>query len=86
MLKVPEYLWNILPEKAAYLRGLFQYAGYETPVSVAKLSDGGKLDKVFEFMKSVSDIVENKEEVFGIFHKNPQKLVLLPGLKVKAPS
>ncbi len=34
-------------------------------------------------MKSISDIVENKEEIFGIFHKNPQKLALLQGLKVR---
>ena len=82
-MKVPQHLWNLLPERAAYLRNLSQYAGYETPDSVAKLSDDGELNKVFEFMKSISEIVENKEEVYGIFHKNPQKLTLLPGLLVK---
>lgn len=35
-------------------------------------------------MKAVSEIVEDKEEMFGIFHKNPDKLTLIPGLEVRS--
>lgn len=81
--QIPDHLWRILPAKATYLRNILQYAGYETLESILKLSEDGELESVFDFMKSISDIVENKEEIFGIFHKNPQKLALLPGLKVR---
>ena len=61
---------------------MLKYCGYETPEAVSKLAEDGELEKVFEFMKSISSIVEDKKDVFGIFYKDPQKLTLLPGLKV----
>ena len=35
-------------------------------------------------MKAVSEIVEDKEEMFGIFYRNPDKLMLIPGLEVSS--
>ena len=37
---------------------------------------------MFEFVKSMSDVIEDKKEMFGIFSSNPQKTMLIPGLKV----
>jgi hypothetical protein len=47
-----------------------------------KLRQKEELEKAFSFVKAVSEIVENKEEMFGIFYKNPDKLMLIPGHEV----
>ena len=81
-MTISEEMWNTLPPKASYIKNMLKYCGYETPEAVSKLAEDGELEKVFEFMKSISSIVEDKKEVFGIFHQDPQKLTMLPGLKV----
>ncbi len=79
---IPNEIWSIFPPKALYLKNILIYCGYDTPEAVLKLREHGELDQVFTFMKSISDIVEEKEALFGIFQKEPQRLCLLPGLKV----
>ena len=59
------------------MENILLYSGYETRTSLLKLRQRDKLGKVFAFIKSVSDLVEDKNEMFGIFSKNPEKLTLL---------
>ncbi len=47
-----------------------------------KLKDKEDIYRVFAFIKSVIDLVEDKNEMLGIFSKNPEKAALLPGLEV----
>ena len=53
------------------------------PSSPLKLSQDGELEKVFSFMKLMTELVEDKEAVFGIFHRNLERLALLPGLQAR---
>ena len=56
--------------------------GYETPESIAKLRCKEEQDNMFEFIKSMTEMIEDKDGMFGMFKGNPQKVMLLPGLKV----
>jgi hypothetical protein len=79
---VPEELWNIFPPRGQYIKHILKFSGYETIESVLKLRQKEELEKAFSFVKAVSEIVENKEEMLGIFYKNPDKLMLIPGHEV----
>ena len=75
--------WNIFPSRGNYVKNILQFSDYETACSVLKLRDKNELYKAFSFVKSVSDIIPDKEEMFGIFSTNPQKVMLIPGLEVQ---
>lgn len=64
------------------MKNILKFSGYETYESIIKLKDKEELAQVFEFVKSMSDVVPDKEEMFGVFSRNPQKTMLIPGLKV----
>ena len=36
---------------------------------------------MFTFVKSMSEVIEDKHAVFGVFSKRPDKVMLLPGLE-----
>ena len=59
-----------------------RFSGYETIDSIPKLRSKEEQGKMFEFVKSVSEIIENKDEMFWLFKANPQKVMMLPGLQV----
>ena len=47
-----------------------------------KLKEKEELDRVFEFVKSMADVVPDKSEMFGIFFKIPtKKLCFYQGLR-----
>jgi hypothetical protein len=72
-----------LQEDNTFLKHILKFSGYETIESVLKLRQKEDLEKAFSFVKAVSEIVENKEEMFGIFYKNPDELnMLIPGHEV----
>lgn len=79
---IPPELWNIFPPQGNYLKNILKYSGYETYESIIKLKEKEELEQVFEFVKSMCDVIPDKEEMFGIFSRNPQKTMLIPGLKV----
>lgn len=59
------------------------FSGYRTQDLTVKLNEREELDKAFTFVESISDIIPNKAEMFGIFSSNPEKVMLLPGLEVR---
>ena len=79
---IPEALWDTFPPKCHYLRNMMRLAGYETKESVMKLRTEDERTKMFHCVKSMIDIVENKEEMFGVFKGDPQKVMLIPGHEV----
>ena len=79
---VPETFWTMFPPSGNYIKNILKFSGYDTPESIIKLKDEAELEKAFDFVKSVSDIVPNTTEMFGIFSGNPESVVLIPGLKV----
>ena len=79
---VPEQLWDIIPPAGNYIKNIMKFSGYETIDSVATLKRKDELDKMFRFVRSMSEIVEDKSQIFGIFSKNPQRVMVIPGLEV----
>ncbi len=79
---LPEYLWNVFPATGSYLKNILKFCGYVTVNSVLKLKHQDELEKAFTFTKSMVDLIDNKEEVLGIFHRFPEKLMMMPGLEV----
>ena len=59
-----------------------KFSGFQTKSAIVKLKQKEELDSMFEFVRSMIDIIEDKTTMFGIFHKNPAKVMVLPGLKV----
>ena len=59
-----------------------KFSGFDTKSAIVKLKQRQELDSMFEFAVSMIDIIEDKTAMFGIFHKNPEKVRVLPGLKV----
>ena len=73
---IPEVLWDMFPPKCHFLRNIVRFAGYETKESAMKLRTEDERTKMFDFVKCMIDIVEDKDEMFGIFKRNPQKVML----------
>ena len=60
---IPETPWNMFPQKGHYLRNIMRFSGYETIDSIPKLRSKEERGKLFEFVKSVSEIIESKDKV-----------------------
>ena len=58
-----------------------ELCGYTRKESVVKLTEKDERDKMFTFVKSMSEVIEGKHAVFGVFSKCPDKNMLLPGLE-----
>ena len=80
---IPDEIWNMFPSKGTYLKNIIKFSGYETIDSVLKLKSKDEIEKMFSFVKTMADIVEEKDAMFGIFSKCPEKVMLLPGLEVR---
>ena len=78
---IPPHLWNILPPNAFYLRNIMEFAGYQTRESVIRLKHPEELQKMFNFVIELYDVIEDKKGCFGIFASKTEKLRVLPGLE-----
>ena len=57
------------------------FSGYETIDDIITLQNEEEKIKMFQFVTTMKDIIENQEEMFGSFSKMPEKVMVLPGLK-----
>lgn len=57
------------------------FCGYETVDAVIKLEKEEEQMKMFEFVVSMKDVIEDPHKIFGIFVNKPEKIMILPGLK-----
>ena len=80
--EIPQEIWNIIPPCGNYLKNIMQFCGYARKESIIKLKEKHEVDKMFAFVKSMSEVIEDKQAVFGVFSKCPDKVMLLPGLEV----
>ncbi len=80
--EIPQKVWNIILPCGNYLKEVMEFCGYTTKESIVKLKEKDKRDKIFAFVKSMSEVIEDKHDVFGVFSKCPDKVMLLPGLEV----
>ena len=55
--------------------------GYESVDAIATLQNEEERKKMFEFVVSLKDCVEDMNSTFGIFAKKPEIVNILPGLK-----
>ena len=69
--EISEELWNLIPAAG--------YSGFDTKSAIVKLKQTQELDGMFEFARSMVDVIEDKTAMFCIFHKNPEKVRVLPG-------
>ena len=79
--KIPDELWNMFPPNGQYLKNILMFTGYETYHAVMKLKQENEIKRLFSFVKDMSDIIDYKKKMFGIFSKHPEKVMLLPGLE-----
>ena len=80
---IPEAAWNIFPENGKYLKKILDFGGYSTRKSLESLEKEGEVEKLFEFIRDIAEDIDDEEErkeLLGVFHKNPKKLKILPGL------
>ena len=77
---VPTHLLRIIPTKGQYLKSIMELTGYNDVDSVSRLKDPKELQGMFDFAADLFDGVDNKEEVYGHFSKNPKCLRILPGI------
>lgn len=69
-------------QKEQYLKNILIYSRYKTYESIITLKEQTvEVEGMISFIKDMSDIIDEKEEIFGIFSQHPQKLMILPGLK-----
>ena len=47
----------------------------ERKESIVKLKEKDERDKMFTFVKSLSEVIEDKHAVFGVFRKCPDKVM-----------
>ena len=71
----------MFPPKGQYLKNILIYSGYETYESIITLKEQTEVDAMISFIKDMSDIIDEKEEIFSIFSQHPQKLMILHGFK-----
>ncbi len=51
------------------------FSGYETIDSILKLKNRDEVDKTFLFVKMMADIVDEKDAIFEMFSKSPDKVM-----------
>ena len=60
-----------------------KFCGYDEVDSVLLLREEDERTKMFDFIKEMVDIVDDKEKTFGIFATVPEKVRILPGVERK---
>ena len=60
-----------------------KFSGFDTRSSVIRLKNPEELNAMFQFAIEMADDLSSEERrnIFGVFHSNPKKLRMLPGLK-----
>ena len=79
--EIPQEVWNIILPCGNYLKKIMELCGYTRKESIVKLKETDERDKMFTFVKSMSEVIEDKHAVFSVFSKCPDKVMLLPGLE-----
>ena len=61
------------------------FCGYKTPEAITKLNDPKELNKMFKTVVELQELVPDheKDEMFGIFRRNPSLLKILPGIELE---
>ena len=77
---IPEHLFQIIPKCGQYLKSIMKLTGFNDVHSVCRLNDPVELKNMFAFAADIADAIENKDEVYGIFSRNPERLRILPGI------
>ena len=73
------------PESGAYVKNIMIFCGYKIPEAIAKLNDPKELNKMFKTVIELQELVpdHDKDEMFGIFRRNPSLLKILPGIEME---
>jgi len=79
---IPSRLWNIFPPNGKYLKNIMEFCGYQSSEAIVRLKNPDEMQKMFDFVKEMTDIIDDKQEMFGIFAPKPEKVRVLPGLEV----
>ena len=56
-----EEIWNIIPPCDNYLKNIMQFCGYVRKARIVKLTEKHEMDKIFAFMESMSEAIEDNK-------------------------
>ena len=80
---ISDDLWKEFPESGAYIKNIMIFCGYNNRESIIRLKDENEVSKMFSTVIELQELVpeHQKDEMFGIFRKNPSLLKILPGIE-----
>ena len=81
--EIPKNIWGLIPSCGEYLIEIMKFSGYDEIDSVLQLKEDEERKKMFDFVKEMIDVVEDRDKTFGIFATVPDKVRVLPGLEKK---
>ena len=73
MQEIPQEVRNTIPPCGQYLENIMQVCGYARKESIITLKEKHEMDKMFAFVKSMSDVIEEKQAVLGVVSKYSKK-------------
>ena len=59
-----------------------KFSGYADVDSMLRLKKPDEMKKMIKFAVEMIDLVPNKDDMFGIFSRKPEKVCVLPGLEL----
>ena len=67
------------------MKNIMIFCGYKIPEAITKLNDPKELNKMFKTVIELQELVPDhgKDEMFGIFRRNPSLLKILPGIEIE---
>ena len=76
---IPEDLWKMFPERDSFIPNIMKFCGYLNRYTIVKLKNSAEIQKMFDYVVSKAELVEDKKAMFGIFARNPSLLSIPPG-------
>ena len=70
---IPSHLWNIFPPNGMYLKNIMEFCGYQSREAIICLKHPDEVTKMFDFVKEMTDVIDDKPAMFGIFASKPEK-------------
>ena len=69
----------MFPERDSFIPNIMKFCGYLNRYTIVKLKNSAEIQKMFDYVVSKAELVEDKKAMFGIFARNPSLLSIPPG-------
>ena len=64
---IPEDLWKMFPERDSFIPNIMKFCGYLNRYTIVKLKNSAEIQKMFDYVVSKAELLEDKKAMFGIF-------------------